>query len=113
MHLNLSIKGVPEPLAERLRRRAERNHRSLQGELMAIIEAAAASDDPDAAHAKSDPADTSLPRSAAPALAARPQGWKTVDQLLAERRASGWKPHPSLTGLPLGADIVRADRDSR
>ena len=112
MHLNLSIKGVPEPLAERLRRRAERNHRSLQGELMAIIEAAA-SDDPDAAHAKSEPADTSSPRSASPALAARPQGWKTVDQLLAERRASGWKAHPSLTDLPLGADIVRVDRDSR
>ena len=38
MSLNLSIKGVPESLAERLRARAERNHRSLQGELMAIIE---------------------------------------------------------------------------
>lgn len=41
MSVNLSIKNAPDHLVERLRRRAERNHRSLQGELMAIIEAAA------------------------------------------------------------------------
>lgn len=38
MAVNLSIKGVPDEIAEQLRRRAARNHRSLQGELMAIIE---------------------------------------------------------------------------
>jgi antitoxin FitA len=38
MAVNLSIKNVPEELAQRLRERARRNHRSLQGELMAIIE---------------------------------------------------------------------------
>lgn len=37
---NLSIKDVPEALAEALRQRAARNHRSLQGELMALVEAA-------------------------------------------------------------------------
>jgi antitoxin FitA len=37
---DLSIKNAPEEVVERLRRRAERNHRSLQGELLAIIEAA-------------------------------------------------------------------------
>ena len=37
---NLSIKDVPEAWAESLRQRAARNHRSLQGELMAIIEKA-------------------------------------------------------------------------
>ena len=41
MPVNLSIKNAPDDLVERLRRRAQRNHRSLQGELMAIIEAAA------------------------------------------------------------------------
>ncbi|HEY3799449.1 MAG TPA: Arc family DNA-binding protein [Caulobacteraceae bacterium] len=41
MAVNLSIKNAPEHIVESLRRRAERNHRSLQGELMAIIEAAA------------------------------------------------------------------------
>ena len=42
MAVNLSVKNVPDALAARLRARAERNHRSLQGELMAILEAAAA-----------------------------------------------------------------------
>jgi hypothetical protein len=41
MPVNLSIKNAPDQLVQRLRERAERHHRSLQGELMAIIEAAA------------------------------------------------------------------------
>jgi antitoxin FitA len=41
MAVNFSIKNVPDEIAEELRERAARNHRSLQGELMAIIEAAA------------------------------------------------------------------------
>lgn len=40
MPVNLSIKNAPEQVVQRLRERAERHHRSLQGELMAIIEAA-------------------------------------------------------------------------
>ena len=40
MPVNLSIKNAPDDLARRLRERAQRNHRSLQGELMAIIEEA-------------------------------------------------------------------------
>jgi plasmid stability protein len=38
MPVNLSIKHVPEYIAEQLRRRATRHHRSLQGELLAILE---------------------------------------------------------------------------
>jgi len=38
MSVNLSIKNVPEELAERLRLRAAVSHRSMQGELMAILE---------------------------------------------------------------------------
>ena len=41
MPVNLSVKNVSDTLAAKLRERAERNHRSLQGELMAILEAAA------------------------------------------------------------------------
>jgi plasmid stability protein len=37
--VNLSIKGVPDDVAEALRARARVNHRSLQGELMAMLEA--------------------------------------------------------------------------
>ena len=39
--MNLSIKNAPEDVVRRLRERAARHHRSLQGELLAIIEAAA------------------------------------------------------------------------
>lgn len=38
---SLSIKDVPESLLAAIRQRAARNHRSLQGELMALLEAAA------------------------------------------------------------------------
>ena len=38
MPVNLSIKSVPDTLVEKLRKRAEKNHRSLQGELLTILE---------------------------------------------------------------------------
>lgn len=41
MMISLSVKNVPAELAARLRARAERNRRSLQRELLAILEAAA------------------------------------------------------------------------
>jgi antitoxin FitA len=44
MPLNLSIKNAPDQVVRRLRLRAARHHRSLQGELLAIIEAAASED---------------------------------------------------------------------
>ena len=40
MPVNLSIKNVPDAIATKLKERAARHHRSLQGELMAIIEEA-------------------------------------------------------------------------
>lgn len=45
MPINLSVKAVPEAVADRLRRRAARNHRSLQGELLAILTQAAEAPD--------------------------------------------------------------------
>jgi plasmid stability protein len=38
--MTLSIKNAPDDVVQRLRRRAKKNHRSLQGELLAIIEEA-------------------------------------------------------------------------
>jgi plasmid stability protein len=38
--VDLSIKGVPEDQVRRLRERAKANHRSLQGELRALIDEA-------------------------------------------------------------------------
>ncbi len=41
MPVNLSIKNAPDRVVRRLKARAARHHRSLQGELMAIVESAA------------------------------------------------------------------------
>ena len=46
MPVNLSIKNAPDHVVQRLRAQAERHHRSLQGELLAIIEAAIQEDGP-------------------------------------------------------------------
>jgi plasmid stability protein len=40
MTVNLSIKNAPEEVVQRLKARAARHHRSLQGELLAILEEA-------------------------------------------------------------------------
>lgn len=105
---NLSIKDVPESWTEELRQRAARNHRSLQGELMAIVEYALT-------HA-------SLAPSGAPAGGARVvgydsrgwpvvrQGTKTPEEVFAQMREQGAKP---VRGQPLAVDIIRRDRDSR
>jgi plasmid stability protein len=47
--MNLSIKNAPDDVVARLRARAARNHRSLQGELRAIVEAAVQQEIPDSA----------------------------------------------------------------
>jgi antitoxin FitA len=41
MPVNVSIKNVPDDILEELRKWAKRHHRSLQGELMVILEEAA------------------------------------------------------------------------
>ena len=46
MPVTLSIKNAPDHVVKRLRERAERNHRSLQGELLAIIETASRDEQP-------------------------------------------------------------------
>ncbi|HET6470730.1 MAG TPA: Arc family DNA-binding protein [Pseudomonadales bacterium] len=40
MPVNLSVKNVPDDVAEKLRQRARENHRSLQGELLAVLKEA-------------------------------------------------------------------------
>jgi len=115
MGVNLSIKGVADKVAERLRLRAERNHRSLQGELMAIIEQAANMQEtgqhlPQLQHPPQLHLAETGSRSGDRAWT---QGHKTIEQLMSEREATGWKPHPTLARAPLAADIVRADRDAR
>lgn len=97
---NLSIKDVPEPLAERLRQQARRHHRSLQGELMAILERAVN--------------DTPQPSRQTPPAALDGsvflQGSQTIEETAAELRRL--LPHPVTSG-PLAVDIIRAERDAR
>ena len=106
MAVNLSIKGVPETIAVRLRLRAERNHRSLQGELMAIIEEAV--EDPPSSHVGARALDQGhgLARHAG---AARP-GSKTIEQIAAEHLQLFPKP---IDKLPRSVDLIREMRDSR
>ena len=102
MSLNLSIKDVPDAIAERLRQRAARNHRSLQGELMAIIEQAAA----EAPGAPAAPGAPGLYRT----VVFVQRGSKTTDEIAADALQRFAQP---IKGGPLAVDIIRADRDSR
>lgn len=111
---NLSIKDVPEAWAEALRQRAARNHRSLQGELMAIIEQAVQTQvEPSTNVATLPPGDTrkgtivGYDRRGHPILRF---GWKTIEQISAEMRVK--YPEP-IQGAPLAVDIIREERDAR
>lgn len=111
MSVNLSIKDVPVEIAQRLRERAARNHRSLQRELMVIIEEATRQPPGEAsstatakmvAHEHATKADRNT--------AAHPRGTKTIDEVVAEIR----RRHPQpVDGSPLAVDIVRESRDGR
>lgn len=94
MTVNLSIKGVPVGIAAQLRARAERNHRSLQGELMAIVTAAAEGAPP--------------PAPSAPATTTR-RGWKTLEQVAAEGRERHRNP---VSRFGRSVDLIRRMRDS-
>jgi plasmid stability protein len=109
---NLSIKDVPEAWADALRQRAARNHRSLQGELMALVEQAV-KQETESPTSSADPAQPGAPRIVGHDPRGRPivqRGWKTIEQIAAEQRARG---RPPADGAPLGVDIIREDRDSR
>jgi len=82
MPTTLSIKNAPDEIVARLKKRAALNHRSLQGELMAIIEAAASK----------------------PAFDADRE-YLTPKQLLARVRSRG------ISSPSTSVDIIRADRD--
>ena len=96
MASNLSVKNVPESILAELRARAARNYRSLQGELMSILEAAVSGQQPvadDAAGAQLSPAAGG--------------GKLSVDTLAARARLLFPR------GTPSSVDDLRAMRDSR
>lgn len=90
MPVNLSVKNVPEALAERLRERARRNNRSLQRELMEILEQAAGGRAP-------MPSRPSAPR----------PGSLSIEQLV--ERARELFPQ----GTPASVALIRQARDAR
>ena len=99
----ISIKDVPDLWAEALRQRAARNHRSLQGELMAIIELSLAG----------VPQATSAVSAIGPSwggAVGAPREGRSVEQVARELATK--YPQP-VTNLPLGLDIIRSDRDAR
>lgn len=95
MPVNLSVKGVPDELAQRLRDRAAANHRSLQRELVVILEQAVSQ-----AGAR---AETRAPLEQA--AVGRP-----VEQVIAELRAMFPRTRG---GGDASVDLVRRMRDSR
>ena len=126
---NLSVKDVPEQWAQALRQRAARNHRSLQGELMLLIQRAVESESaPLNAPAGPEPGngDQSQPTNPLASMERKStvvgldrfghpiirQRWKTVEQVVAELRE---KPHDAKLchALPRGVDIIREERDAR
>lgn len=94
---SLSIKDVPEPLLEAIRRRAARNHRSLQGELMALLEAAA-----------------TLAGTEIDTAAARPASTAGAPRCFAEAAAEFRRRFPSTSGSKSesSTDFIREMRDT-
>lgn len=87
---NVSIKNVPERVLTQLRERAARNHRSLQGELLALVHQAVEGETP------------------------RPMGTASgtvaIEEIAAEHRTRVKEP---LAAAPLAVDIIRSARDAR
>jgi len=96
---NLSIKNVPEEVLDKLRERASRHHRSIQGELMALLSAALES-------RASDEAPSERPE----VSAMRRSGTRRIEEIAAEHRKRVRKPRKR---GPLAVDLIRAERDAR
>ncbi|MEE4304846.1 MAG: Arc family DNA-binding protein [Wenzhouxiangella sp.] len=90
---NLLIKQVPQSVVEALRERARRNHRSLQGELLALVTQSTIA----TAERRDD------------GLAEEADG-VTIEVIASELRRR--YPQPSAEG-PSSTEIIRAERDAR
>lgn len=111
MAINLSIKAVPDELAALLRERARRHHRSLQGELLAIIEAAVVAIHPeDVSAVASGPARGEVVGFARNGRPIVRKGTRSVEEIAADARRIWPVPRHD---LPRSVDIIRKMRDSR
>jgi plasmid stability protein len=92
---NLSIKNVPAEVVGKLHERATANHRSLQGELLALVTAAV----------------TQVRGTAADIESRRlRQGQKSIEQIAAEHLERTKRP---VTRGERSVDLIRADRNAR
>jgi plasmid stability protein len=91
---NLSIKNVPADIVGKLHERASANHRSLQGELLALVTAAVGE-----------------VRSPAAELESRRlrQGHKSIERIASEHLARVKRP---VTKGTRSVDLIRADRNA-
>ncbi|MDZ4729829.1 MAG: Arc family DNA-binding protein [Xanthomonadales bacterium] len=110
---NLSIKNVPAMVVASLRERASANHRSLQGELLALVSQAAASTQVSASTQAAASTQESVNKLAT--VAAEPsqgirKGHKSIEQIAAEHRQHSKRP--SSKGQR-STELVRQDRDAR
>ena len=96
---NLSIKNVPDEVLDKLRERASRHHRSIQGELMALLSAAL-----------EPPASGGEPSGTNEAPRIRRSGTRRIEEIAAEHRDRVKKPRKR---GPLAVDLIRAERDAR
>lgn len=95
---NLSIKNVPAELVGKLRERARANHRSLQGELLALV-----------SQATSEPAAAGAAVDEGPARHVR-QGHKSIEKIAAEHRARVKQP---IRKGGRSVELIRKERDAR
>lgn len=86
--VNVTIKNIPEDLVQRLRERARQHHRSVQGEVLAILE---------------DAVDQANRRMSDQEF----RDWEASVDEFARDIAEEWPP-----GLS-GTDAIRQDRDAR
>jgi plasmid stability protein len=91
MPVNFSIKNVPDELADKLRQRAERNHRSLQRELLLILEAAAQP----------------------PGVAPSPETAASGERLISIEELYEYTKKLIPHGSPSSVDFIRQSRDGR
>ena len=113
MTQTLTIRNVPDALARKLKTRAERNHRSLQGEVMAILEHASVANSAEQALASyRAPVTESTSQTAVAGTAPQPAGRTAGRKLTIEEIWERGK-RLGLSSPNDSARIVRKLRDER
>ena len=107
MATTFTIKQIPDALADALRERAASNRRSLQGELLLILESSVGAPTRHIAEPPAPAYAPATPKRAASRTPARRNGKLTLDEVWQRaRKLGGATPSES-------TDLIRRDRDAR